>query len=80
MLVLMGSGGDRAASEDPSDAGYAAVFVIGCGAVVLIAVGLAWSLLHVRHQRRLIARIVATLDQAPPLGAIDAARAPRGGA
>jgi signal transduction histidine kinase len=61
--------------EDPSAPGYAAVFVIGCGAVVLIAVGLAWSLVHARRQRRLVARIVATLDQAPRVGALDSALA-----
>jgi signal transduction histidine kinase len=61
--------------EDPSDAGYAAVFVIGSGAVALIAVGLAWPLSYARRQRRLVARIVATLDQAPPVGTLDSALA-----
>jgi signal transduction histidine kinase len=61
--------------EDPSAPGYATVFVIRSGAVVLIAVGLAWSLLHARRQRRLVARIVTTLDQAPPVGALDSALA-----
>lgn len=61
--------------EDPGEPGYASVFFIRCGAVVVIAVGLGGALLQARRQRRSVARIVATMDQAPPVGALDSALA-----
>ena len=61
--------------EGPGHAGYATVFVVRCSAVVLISAGLAASLLTARLQRRSVSRIVATLDEAPPVGGLDVALA-----
>ena len=61
--------------EDPSHAGYATVFILRCAAVVLIAIGLAAVLLDTTRRRRSVARIVATLDEAPPVGGLDSALA-----
>lgn len=61
--------------EDPGHAGYAAVFIVRCTAVILISLGMAEVLLDVRRQRRSVARIVAELDQTPPVGALDSALA-----
>ena len=61
--------------EDPGRAGYATVFVIRSSAVVLISAGLAATLLTARLQRRSVSRIVATLDEAPPVGGLDVALA-----
>jgi signal transduction histidine kinase len=59
--------------EDPSAAGYVTVFFVRSGAVIFIAAGLAMTLLQTHRQRRAVARIAATLDQAPPIGALDQA-------
>ncbi len=61
--------------EDPSHAGYATVFILRCASVVLIAIGLAAVLLDTTRRRRSVARIVATLDEAPPVGGLDSALA-----
>ncbi len=61
--------------EDPGHGGYATVFVLRCSAVVLISAGLAATLLTARLQRRSVSRIVATLDEAPPVGGLDVALA-----
>ncbi len=61
--------------EDPTRTSYAVVFIIHCAAVTMIAVGLAAALLDARRVRRSVARIVATLHQAPPVGALDSALA-----
>jgi signal transduction histidine kinase len=61
--------------EDPSRTNDATVFIIRSIAVVLIAFGLAAILLEARRRRRSVGRIVATLDQAPPVGALGSALA-----
>jgi signal transduction histidine kinase len=61
--------------EAPGHAGYATVFVIRSSALVLISAGLAATLLTARLQRRSVSRIVATLDEVPPVGGLDVALA-----
>jgi signal transduction histidine kinase len=61
--------------EDPDLTGFITVFLIRCGAVVMIAAGLAATLLAARRQRRSVAEIIATLGDAPPLGTLDVALA-----
>jgi signal transduction histidine kinase len=65
----------RSPPEDPADASFTAVFVVRCGAAMMIAGGLVATLLAARLQRRSVARIVATLGQAPPIGGLDGALA-----
>ena len=65
----------RVAVEDPSDAAFQSVFVIECAAVIVIALGLPWALVHGRIQRRSVARIVADLGEAPSPGSLESALA-----
>jgi signal transduction histidine kinase len=61
--------------EDPSDPAFAAIFVIGCAAVLLLAAGLVWAAARTRVQRRAVAQIATSLGQAPPPGSLQAALA-----
>ena len=61
--------------EDPDLTTFATVFVVRCGAVLLIAAGLAAALVQARRQRRTVAQIVATLGETPPVGPLDVALA-----
>jgi signal transduction histidine kinase len=61
--------------EDPSDPAFRTIFVIGCVAVILLAAGLVWAAVRTRVQRRAVARIATSLDQAPPPGSVRAALA-----
>ena len=61
--------------EDPSDAASLSIFVVGCGGVILIALGLPWGLLLTRIQRRSVARIVSELGDAPSPGSLESALA-----
>jgi signal transduction histidine kinase len=61
--------------EDPSDPAFAAIFAIGCAAVLLLAGGLVWAAARTRVQRRAVARIATSLGQAPPPGSLQAALA-----
>jgi signal transduction histidine kinase len=61
--------------EDPSDPAFRAIFVTGCVAVALLAVGLVWAAVRTRVQRRAVARIATSLGQAPPPGSLRAALA-----
>jgi len=63
----------RVAVEDPSDRAFQAIFVAGCAAVVVIALGLPWSVVQGRIQRRSVARIVANLGEAPAPGSLESA-------
>ena len=65
----------RNPSEDPDLTGFATVFLVRCGSVVLIAAGLVAALLQARRQRRSVAQIIATLGEAPPVGSLDIALA-----
>jgi signal transduction histidine kinase len=64
-----------AAIEDPSDAEFLVVFLVGCAAVIVTALGLPWALVQARIQRRSVARIAADLDDAPPPGSLVSALA-----
>jgi signal transduction histidine kinase len=59
--------------EDPGDPVFLSIFAAGCAAVVLLAFGLAWTVLRGRIQRRSVARIVAELGEAPPPGTLESA-------
>jgi signal transduction histidine kinase len=61
--------------EDPSRTNDATVFSIRSVAVMLVAFGVAALLLEARRRRGAVGRIVATLDQAPPVGALGSALA-----
>jgi hypothetical protein len=61
--------------EDPSDPAFRAIFVTGCVAVLLLAIGLVSAAVRTRVQRRAVARIATSLGQAPPPGSLHAALA-----
>jgi signal transduction histidine kinase len=61
--------------EDPFNDTLFAIFAISCAALVLLAAGLAWSVVRVQAQRRAVAQIVSNLDEAPAPGAIQGALA-----
>jgi signal transduction histidine kinase len=61
--------------EDPADRAFQTIFVVGCVAVLLLAAGLLWVTVRMRLQRRAVARIIASLGQAPPPGSLQAALA-----
>ena len=65
----------RVPVEDPGDGVFLAIFVVGCAAVVVIALGLPWTLVQARMQRRFVARIVADLGEAPSPGSLESALA-----
>jgi signal transduction histidine kinase len=66
---------DRTPLEDASDPAFLSIFVVGCAAVVVIALGLPWVVLRARVQRRAVARIVSELGEAPPAGSLESALA-----
>ena len=66
---------DRMPLEDPGDAVFLSIFAGGCAAVILLALGLMWTVLRARVQRRSVARIVAELGDAPPPGSLESALA-----
>ena len=61
--------------EDPGDGAFQSIFVVGCAAVIVIALGLPWALVQARIQRRSVARIVADLGEAPSPGSLEPALA-----
>jgi signal transduction histidine kinase len=61
--------------EDPSDQAFLSIFIVGCAAVILIALGLLWAILGARRQRRSVARIVTELGEAPSPGSLESALA-----
>jgi signal transduction histidine kinase len=65
----------RTPLEDPSGSTFLSIFAVGCMAVLAIALGLPWGLVHARVQRRSVARIVAELGEAPPPGSLESAMA-----
>ena len=65
----------RVRVEDPGDGTFQAIFVVGCAAVIGIALGLPWALVQARIQRRSIARIVSGLGEAPAPGSLEPALA-----
>jgi signal transduction histidine kinase len=65
----------RVPVEDPSDPVFLAIFLVGCVATILLAAGLVWDVLRSRAQRRSVARIVASLGEAPAPGSLESALA-----
>ena len=65
----------RVPVEDPSDPVFLAIFLVGCLATILLAAGLLWGVLRTRTQRRSVARIVASLGEAPAPGSLESALA-----
>jgi signal transduction histidine kinase len=65
----------RTPLEDPAQPAFRILFVVGCVAVLLLAAGLVWVTVRMRVQRRAVARITASLGQAPPPGSLQAALA-----
>jgi signal transduction histidine kinase len=65
----------RTPLEDPAQPAFRILFVVGCVAVLLLAAGLVWVTVRMRLQRRAVARITASLGQAPPPGSLQAALA-----
>jgi signal transduction histidine kinase len=63
----------RVAAEDPSDGAFQAIYIFGCTAVAVIALGLLWALVQAQIQRRSVARIVADLGEAPSPGSLESA-------
>jgi signal transduction histidine kinase len=61
--------------EDPAQPAFQTIFAVGCAAVLLLAAGLVWVTVRMRLQRRAVARIIASLGQAPPPGSLQAALA-----
>jgi signal transduction histidine kinase len=66
---------ERRPLENPRDPAFLSIFVVGCAAVIVLALGLPWAVLRARVQRRSVARIVAELGEAPPGGSLEAALA-----
>ena len=61
--------------ENPRDRTFQSIFLVGCAAVMIIALGLVWAVLRARIQRRSVARVVAELGEAPPSGSLESALA-----
>jgi signal transduction histidine kinase len=66
---------DRMPLEDPSDPAFLSIFVVGCAAVIALALGLLSAVVSARVQRRSVARIVAQLGDAPAPGSLESALA-----
>jgi signal transduction histidine kinase len=65
----------RTPLEDPNDPSFLSIFVVGCAAVIVLALGLAWAVVRGRVQRRSVARIVSELGEAPAPGSLESALA-----
>jgi len=61
--------------EDPFNAALFTIFAIGSAAVILLAAGLISGVGRARAERRAVARIAASLDQAPAPGSLQSALA-----
>jgi signal transduction histidine kinase len=61
--------------ETPSETIFFGVFVVGCTALIGLSVGLVRGAFRTQLQRRSIARIVSSLDAAPPPGSLESALA-----
>lgn len=62
---------DRTPIEDPSEPALRAIFAVGCAGVVILAVDVAWVVLHARLQQLSLAWIVGDLAEAPPPGFLE---------
>jgi signal transduction histidine kinase len=65
----------RMPPEDPSDPAFLSIFVVGCAAVIVLALGLMWATIGARVQQRSVARIVAELGEVPSPGSLEPALA-----
>jgi signal transduction histidine kinase len=65
----------RTPLENPSDRTFKTIFLVGCAAVILIALGLVWTVFRARMQLRSVARVIAELGEAPPSGSLESALA-----
>ncbi len=65
----------RSPLENPSDPAFLSIFVVGCAAVIVLALGLMWAVIGARVQRRSVARIVAELGEVPSPGSLEPALA-----
>ncbi len=63
------------ATEDPVDRTFLSIFMIDCGAVVLVGGGLMWNAIRAGVQQRSVGRIVANLGEAPTPGSLESALA-----
>ena len=54
--------------EDPGKAGFAAIFFARSLSAFALALGVAWSVLHVQRIRSSVARLAAEVAEAPPAG------------
>ena len=61
--------------EDPFNTALFTIFAIGSAAVILLAAGLISGVGRARTERRAVARIAASLDQAPAPGSLQSALA-----
>ena len=66
---------DRMPLEDPTDSAFLSIFVVGCAAVIALALGLLWAVVSARLHRHSVARIVAQLGDAPAPGSLESALA-----
>ena len=65
----------RTPLENPSEPAFLSVYIARCASVIVLALGLVWTILRARAQRRSVARIVAELGEAPPAGSLESALA-----
>jgi signal transduction histidine kinase len=61
--------------EDPFNTALFTIFAVGSAAVTLLAAGLISGIVRTRAERRTVARIAASLDQAPAPGSLQSALA-----
>jgi len=60
----------RTPLEDPTRAGFAAIFLARSLAVTALALGVAWSVVRVLRTRARVARLASELGEAPPPGTL----------
>ncbi|MBA2634707.1 MAG: hypothetical protein H0U86_17215 [Chloroflexi bacterium] len=65
----------RASVESPSDPAFMTIFLVGSAAVLLLAAGVIWGALRTLVHRRSVARVVASLGEAPAPGSLESALA-----
>ncbi len=65
----------RTSLEDPGDLVFRWVFVADCVALIVLALGLTWSVFRTRRQQRAVSRIVAALGDGPQPESLEAALA-----
>ena len=57
--------------EDPLDRVFLSIFAFGSTALILLAAGMLWAVFSVRIDKKAVARIVTSLDEAPPPGSLE---------